>query len=94
MKKLILLVLVVLGVWVGVNYVRTGKLSLFPPAMSEEAQKLHDLQEELDAVNSQIAAAGRSAGMTGLDTTADVEALMIRKGQIEEKMAEARKKVR
>jgi len=90
MKKLIVLVLVVLAVWIGVNYVRTGHLTLFPSALSPEAQRLHDLEAELAAVQAQIEQAGRTAGMTGLDTSADVAALTIRKAKIEKEIAAAR----
>jgi hypothetical protein len=93
MKKLLLFVLVLGVAWVGVNYVRTGQLTLMPAALSEEERALKDLEEELASVNAQIAAAGRTAGMTGMDTTADVESLITRKKAIEAKIAEARKRL-
>ena len=94
MKKLIVLALVALAVWLGINYVRTGRLSLSPSAASPAQQHLQDLEAEMKAVESQIEQAGRAAGMTGMDTTADVGALMARKQKLEKQIAEARAKAR
>lgn len=94
MKKLLILI-VVLGVaWVGVNYMRTGQISLLPAAMSDEERELRELRDELAAVESQIASAGRSAGISGIDMTADVDGLLKKKEQLEEKIAKARNKLR
>jgi capsule polysaccharide export protein KpsE/RkpR len=93
MKKLVLLIVVVVGVWLGVNYIKTGDLSFFPKAVSAEEKQMRDLEKELEGVNAQIAQAGRAAGMTGMDTTADVSALMARKDSLEKQIAEARKKL-
>ena len=92
MKKLVVLVVVVVAAWLGVNYLRTGNLALFPPQMSAGDQLIHDLEEQIAAVNSQISQSGRAAGMTGMDTTADVSALMTRKEKLEKDLAEARKR--
>ena len=86
MKKLILLVVIVLAVWLTVNYVRTGTVSLFPQAATPQAQELRDLQDELNAIDAKIEAAGRAAGLTGVDTTADVGALQARKEQIQKRL--------
>lgn len=86
MKKLIVLVVIVLAVWLTVNYVRTGTLSLFPPAATPQAQELKDLQDELRAIDEKMEAAGRAAGLTGVDTTADVGALQARKEQIQKRL--------
>ncbi len=91
MKKIVILVVVVAGVWLGVNYVRTGHLSFSPQVVSAAEERLHDLQKELDNVNAQINQAGRTAGMTGMDTTNDVQALMVKKEQLEKQISEARK---
>jgi outer membrane murein-binding lipoprotein Lpp len=91
MKKLILLAVAVVAVWLGINYARTGRLALFPSAASPAEQRVHDLEQELAAVESQISSAGRAAGVTGMDTTTDVSSLTARKEQIEKQLAEARK---
>jgi Tfp pilus assembly protein PilX len=93
MKKLIVLVILALVVWLGVNYARTGKLSLMPASNSPEEQRLHDLEAELKSVESQIDQAGRAAGATGMDTTGDVSALMVRKDKLVKEIEEARSKV-
>ena len=93
MKKVVLLLLVVLAIWVGVNYVRTGKLTLMPATMSEDERHLKDLQDEMKAIDDKIAQAGRAAGLTGMDTTNDVSALMARKEQLQKEIDEARKRM-
>jgi hypothetical protein len=93
MKKLIVLVILALVVWLGVNYARTGKFSLMPASASPEEQRLHDLEAELKSVDSQIDQAGRAAGATGMDTTGDVGALMARKDKLVKQIEEARAKV-
>ena len=90
MKKIVVLLVVALAVWVGINYMRTGTLSLFPASSSPQAQRLHDLEQELAAVESQIDQAGRMAGMTGADTTSDVAALTVKKEQLEKQIAAAK----
>ena len=93
MKKLIVLVILALVVWLGVNYARTGKLALMPASSSPKEQRLHDLEAELKSVESQIDQAGRAAGATGMDTTGDVSALMVRKDKLMKEIEEARAKV-
>ncbi len=93
MKKLVLLIVLVAGVWLGVNYVRTGSLSFVPKTMSAEEEHLQALQRDLEDVKAQMNSAGRAAGMTGMDTTADVGALMAKKEKLEKEIAEARKKL-
>ncbi len=93
MKKFVVLVVVVVAAWLGVNYLRTGTISLFPPQMSAEEKTIKDLEDQLAAIKSQIDQAGRSAGMTGMDTTGDVSALMVKKEKLEKDLAEARKRV-
>jgi hypothetical protein len=91
MKKLVLLIVVLVGAWIGLNYMQTGEFSLFPSKMSEEERKIQALEEELASVRAQISQAGRAAGMTGMDTTGDVSALIERQEQLEEEIAKARK---
>lgn len=93
MKKLALLVVVLVGVWLGVNYVRTGQFSLLPTALSPEEQQVRDLERDLAGVNAELAQAGQAAGMTGMDTTADVSALMQKKERIQKQLEEARRKL-
>ncbi len=93
MKKFVLLVLLLAGAWVGLNYMRTGQLTLMPSEMSEEERQIQALEKELASVRTQIAQAGRSAGLTGMDTTGDVSALIERQEQLEKEIAEARERL-
>jgi len=94
MKKIVVFLLVALAVWIGVNYIRTGSLSPFPAAANPEAQRLHDLEAELAAIEAQIDQAGRMAGMTGVDSSGDVAALTVRKEKLQKEIAAARDKAR
>ena len=93
MKKLAILVVLLVGVWLGVNYVRTGQFSFLPNSLSPEEQQVRDLEHDLAGVNAEIAQSGRAAGMTGMDTTSDVSALMEKKTKLEKQLEEARKKL-
>ena len=94
MKKLVLLVVVLVAIWLGVNYVRTGQFSLLPTTISAEEQHVKDLERQIADIAAQMAQAGRTAGMTGMDTTQDVSALMEKKAHLEKELEEARKKLR
>jgi len=93
MKKLAILVVLLVGVWLGVNYVRTGQFSFLPNALSPEEQQVRDLERDLAGVNQELAQSGRAAGMTGMDTTSDVSALMQKKEKLEKQLEEARRKI-
>lgn len=93
MKKLVVLIVVLVGIWLGVNYMRTGQFSLLPSAVSAEEQHVRDLERKIANIDEQMAQAGRTAGMTGMDTTQDVSALMEQKTRLEKELIEARKKV-
>ena len=90
MKKVIVLAIAVLAVWLGINYARTGKLAFFPSAANPAEERIHAIEEELASIDSQIASAGRAAGLSGVDMTADVSALQARKAQLEKDLAAAR----
>ena len=93
MKKVVLLIVVLVGIWLGVNYVRTGQFSFLPTSLSAEEQHVRDLERQLAEVSAQMTQAGRTAGMTGMDTTQDVSALMQKKERLEKELEEARRKV-
>jgi septal ring-binding cell division protein DamX len=93
MKKIVLLIVVLVGIWLGVNYMRTGQFSLMPSTMSAEEQHVRDLENQIADIDQQMAQAGRTAGMTGMDTTQDVSALMVKKEKLQKELEEARKKL-
>jgi len=93
MKKLIILALLGLGIWIGINYMKTGKISILPVELSAEEQELRDLQDEMASIDEQIAQESRAAGVTGMDTTMAVSRLMERKKKVEERVEELQEKV-
>ena len=94
MKKLLLLIVVLAVAWVGLQSMRAGRFSWMPPAATEEDRRIREIEEELASIRSQINQAGRTAGMTGMDTSGEVSALMERQKELEKKLAEAREKKR
>ena len=93
MKKIVVLLVVLVGVWIGVNYMRTGQFSLMPAGVSAEEQHVQDLRKQIADIDAQMAQAGRMAGMTGADTTQDVSALMVNKEKLQKELQEAEKKL-
>jgi chromosome segregation ATPase len=74
MKGLVLVVLLVAAALLAYNYVHTGKLTLIPSSLSKAEQQLQRLDQRLDSARRQYEAAGRAAGISGVDTSADAEA--------------------
>jgi hypothetical protein len=93
MKKVVLLIVVLVGIWLGVNYMRTGQISFAPSVVSAEEQHVRDLERQISVINDQMNQAGRTAGMTGMDTTQDVSALMVKKDKLQKELEEARKRL-
>ena len=75
MKKFAFVVFLAVVAVVGYQYSQTGSLPFLSsgPASVEERQ-LEDLFDRFATARSQFKQAGRSAGMTGLDTTAGADA--------------------
>ena len=93
MKKLALLIVVLVALWLGVNFVRTGQLAFLPTSLSAEEQHVQNLEGELKNVDDQISQAARTAGITGMDTTGDVSALMVKRDKLQKELVEARKQL-
>jgi hypothetical protein len=94
MKKVVLLIVVLVGALLVVNHQRTGRWTLAPSSLSAEERHLRDLEDQLRAVEAQMSQAGRAASIGGMDTTADVSTLLEKKQRLEKQIAEARKKAR
>ena len=95
MKKniLIFIVLIVAGLFT-YNYLNTGKITLIPSfSLSEEERKLKMLEKELQEAERAFAQAGRSAGLSGLDTTADAEAARHVVKRVENSARELKRKI-
>ncbi len=85
MKKILILMVVLAAGLVGYNYVATGELKLMPGAAgSAEDQKVEALASELRAAASELAQAGRSAGLTGMDSSSQAAAALARIGRLEQ----------
>ncbi len=77
MRNLITIVVVVVVALVAFNYFQTGEFSLMPGGgMSGEEQELNRLKGEFRRAAQTYRQAGRSAGMSGLDTTSDALAAL------------------
>ncbi|MGH9869631.1 MAG: hypothetical protein ACREAA_15875 [Candidatus Polarisedimenticolia bacterium] len=68
MRKLITFALVVAAGFAGYHFFLNA-----PPASADE-RALADLEHQFDSANQSMMQASRSAGASGLDTTADIEA--------------------
>ena len=74
MKNLITLAVVVVLALVAYNYFQTGEFTLMPGgSMSEESQEVNRLRGDFHRAAQQYRRAGRSAGLTGLDSMEDAE---------------------
>jgi hypothetical protein len=77
MKNIITIAVVVVVGLVAFNYFQTGEFSLLPGGgMSEEEKDLNRLRGDFRRAAQSYRQAGRAAGMSGLDTTADLQAAL------------------
>jgi len=74
MKGLLLVVAIAVAALLVYNYVHTGKLTLVPSSLSTTEEQLQHLERRLTNAHREFQAAGRAAGLTGVDTSADAEA--------------------
>lgn len=70
MQKIVLIVVVIVLGLLAFNYFTTGELSLMPAgASSDDGRELNRLRGEFRAAAREFRQAGRSAGLSGMDTT-------------------------
>jgi hypothetical protein len=94
LKKLILMVLLLLGGMMAWNYHTSGELTLLPPGpLSGEEQELRRLEKDFDRAAKEFDQAQRSAGLAGLDTTGDAEAAMDEVKRIERKLLQLERRL-
>jgi len=77
MKKFIVLIILIVAALLAYSYFTTGKLPLlssFSP--SEESQGLKQLAADFRDACNLYRQAGRTAGLTGLDTTSEADAAL------------------
>lgn len=94
MKKIVVVAAVLVVGLVAFNYLTTGSITLIPAFdTSEEARALKDLEDRLDAAAKRYSQATRTAGLSGLDTTADAEAARRELRRIEKDLKSLRKRL-
>ena len=75
MKKLIVVVVFLVGGLLAYNFAATGELTLMPSfTLSQEEQQVRDLEDRFDHARKEMAQAGRMAGMSGMDTSSQMSA--------------------
>ncbi len=84
---------ILIGVFIGLlgliafNWITNGEVALIPTtALSAEGRELARLEGEFATVTHDYYQAGRAAGMTGIDTTAEARAALERLDQIEKEL--------
>ena len=87
MKAIIVLIVVVVVGLVAFNYFTTGELTLMPSGSGGgEAKELNVLRGEFRSLAREFRQAGRSAAMSGMDTTAAASAVVSELDGVEEKV--------
>lgn len=70
MQKIVLIVVVIVLGLLAFNYFTTGELSLMPAGgSSDDGKELNRLRGEFRSAAREFRQAGRSAGLSGMDTT-------------------------
>ena len=92
MKKVLFMVVLLVIVGVGASYLSTGGLPFMQP-QSEEEQELAALRSDLRAARQEYQQAGRAAGMSGLDTTAEAETALREIDRIAEELKDLEEKL-
>ena len=92
-KRFVLALVLAAAAVFAYNYITTGKLALIPSkTMSDQEKELTDLEARLKAAVRQYTQAGRAAGMSGVDTTADAEAARVEIQEIQKRLDELGRK--
>jgi hypothetical protein len=94
MKKLVLLVVVIVGGLVGFNYVTTGEIALVPGGSStEEGRELRELEGRFTAAKRQFTQAARATALSGADMTGDAAAARSETQDVLKALGELRKRL-
>jgi Na+/phosphate symporter len=93
MKKAIFVFILIVIAFLAYNYFRTGTFTLIPSgASSEEERELKELEEDLKDASALISQAERSAGISGMDTTADMDAALQQIKRVERGLEELKER--
>ncbi len=94
-KNLITIAVVVVVALVGFNYFQTGEFKIMPgSSMTEEEQEVNRLRGEFSRAAQEYRQAGRSAGLTGMDSTAGAGAALAAAEGVERDLKKLRKEVK
>jgi len=94
-KNIITIVVVVVVALVAFNYFQTGEFSLMPGGgMSDEEKELNRLKGEFRRATQAYRQAGRSAGVSGMDTTSDAVAALQTVDSVERDIKALRKRAK
>jgi len=92
MKKLAVVIVVAIVGLLAFNYAKTGELTLTPSfTKSEEETAVHDLQQTFAAAQKQFVQAHRTAGLSGMDTSAEADAAINSVKRIKRELTKLRK---
>ena len=95
MKNLITIAVVVVVALIAFNYFQTGEFKILPgSSMSEEERELNRLKGEFRRAAQVYRQAGRSAGVSGLDTTSDAEAALTTVDGVERDLKKLRRRTK
>ena len=94
MKKILIVVVIAVAGLIAYNYVNTGEITVIPSfTLSEDERELKALEDRFNAAVRQYSQAGRTAGLSGLDTTADADAARRSVQQIDKDLKALRKRL-
>jgi Tfp pilus assembly protein PilN len=93
MKKVLIVLLVAAAGWVGFQSYQAGEFSLYAGKKSPEEVRIEQLEKQIAEARARYKQAGRAAGVSGIDTTAQADAAMQEIKRLEKELAELRKKV-
>ena len=89
MKNLIILAIIIVIALIGYSYFANGKIPFIPSfAQSGEEQELAQLADEFRDARTQYMQAGRTAGLTGLDSTSEADSALGEINRIERDLAD------
>ncbi len=94
MRNLITIAVVVVVGLVAFNYFQTGEFKLMPEsAASDESRAVNRLRGDFRQAAQEYRQAGRSAGLSGLDSSSDAEAALATIDGVERDLKKMRKQV-
>ncbi len=87
MKAIIILIVVVVVALLAFNYFTTGELTLTPSSSGGgEAQQLNQLRGQFRSLAREFRQAGRSAALSGMDTTSAASAVLAELDDVEQQV--------